>query len=179
MFSLIKNVARENIFEAFEKPMPKTMDVLVESAMTLVRDIKTMMAAGKEPAKETKWDNEKIIDLLTGLELLEKHSQQFVGDKTKQDLVFSVYTNADIEDNLQSQKAYEFIAKQARLSGNLRKQWEDVYLATDNAPLLTKLETLAKNLSATYTEMRTKGAVVVKNEIDAAAEKKFPNRDLA
>ena len=51
MFSLIKNVARENIFEAFEKPMPKTMDVLVESAMTLVRDIKTMMAAGKEPAK--------------------------------------------------------------------------------------------------------------------------------
>ena len=157
MFGLIKEVSRENLFEAFEKPI-SDFDTLLESAMTLVRDMKTMFAAGKEPATETKWDNEKIIDLLTGLELLEKHSSQYMNDADKRNLVFSVYTNIDMEDSVEVQKAFDFIAKQTKLSPNLRKQWEDIYLNPDHKELLSKLETLAKNLSSTYSEMRSKGA---------------------
>ena len=163
--------------QVLESSSPQATDLIFESAAEMVRNIRTVISKGLNPAEAINdtWTSEKIAQFCAGLERIEKVVTTQVSNNTlKTDLRDTVYTILATSD-FNHDKAITLILKQAsgEAHGPAVKKWVDLLSAEDKQGLQTALDTVARDLSSLVSLLRTKGATEVealKNNQPVAAQ---------
>ena len=163
--------------QVLESTGPQAADLLFESAAEMVRNIRAIVSAGKNPVDEIgeSWTAEKIAQFCAGLERIEKVVATQISDNTiKSDLRDSVFTILSASD-FNHDKAITLILKQvaADVHAPAVQKWTDLIAAEDKHQFQAELDKVARDLSSLVSLLRTKGAAEVqalKNNQAAAAQ---------
>lgn len=163
--------------QVLESTGPQATDLIFESAAEMVRNIRTLIVKGLNPAESINdtWTVEKIAQFCAGLERIEKVvSTQLSDNALKTDLRDTVYTILAASD-FNHDKAITLILKQAsgEAQGPAVKKWTDLLSGEDKQPLQTELDKVARDVSSMVALLRTKGAAEVqalKNNQTQAAQ---------